>query len=317
VTSRVCVGLLTVLALGACKGSRPPKPAKVTDPAQPMLGKLQGYINCLQDHSSRVFQAADLYKGRLDGKAPSAGAPVVLHATLDPEKCLAAVIAARQMPPSNLELDTAGAGFVSALSAVYALTRDGEGFYDPASPTYAPAKGVALHDKLIAAFDEFDRAQGVLFDRVTHLNREAHVAQLAAREKVEGRSLGVRADAITLHAEEIVRQTATTAEHLDALDLPALQTQLLKLEEELQDLTAYAGANGKEVTDFVGYFQLEDQIRGFVIACKQLVNRATQRLAYTDSEKLMIASGNEMSVPGTPASVIAAYNRVVDFYGVH
>lgn len=304
------------IALLGCKGlSKMPRP-RVDDPEnQAVLAKLQGYIQCLSDHSKRVFQAADAYLGPLGGNPPTLDSVVVLHATADPDKCVEAVAAAKQRQPAMPELESAGDAYASALASVFALTTEGAKSFDAQTPHRDAAKRLALHGQLTTAFGEFERAQAQLFDQVFQINRKVHIDQLARREKKEGSNLAVRADRLMIHAEGLVQLAATAWDRLDALDLNVLATHLAEIERDLHELSAYAVAEPAELRAFSGYWNVEDQVRVFVIANKQLIKRARDRVPYSDADKLMIAAGNEASVVGSPASVIAAYNRLVEFYG--
>jgi len=304
-----------VIALAACKASAA-RPPRVDDPEnQAILAKLQGYIHCLEDHSKRVFQTTDAYLKPLGRNAPTVDSLVVLQPTAEPDKCIEAVAAAKQKQPALPELELAGDRYAKALASVFALTSEGATYFDRQSPERDPARGIALHGKLVAAFAEFERAQAQLFDRVFRINREIHVDQLARREKKDGPSLAVRADKLVLHAEGFVQVAATTWDRLDALDTAVLTARLAEIEHDLNELAVYSLAQAAETKTFGGYWQLEDHARLFVIASRQLIKRAHDRVPYNDTEKLMIAAGNEASVAGTPASVIAAYNRLVDVYG--
>jgi hypothetical protein len=155
-----------------------------------------------------------------------------------------------------------------------------------------------------------------LFDIVLRLNREVHIDQLARKVQKEGATLPIAIESVMVHAEGLVAQMATTFDRLEALDAMALSDELAKLEKLGQQMTARAAAESKEVTAFDGYYSFEHHLRIFVVATRQLIARARERVAYSDAEKLMIAANNESGVPGTPAAAIAAYNKLAEIYGV-
>lgn len=305
------------IALVACKASsKTARPPRADDPEnQAVLAKLQGYIHCLEDHSKRVFQTADAYLKPLGGNAPTVDSLVVLQPTAEPDQCIEAVAAAKQKQPALPDLELAGDRYAQALASVFALTSEAAAYFDRQTSEHDSARRVALHGKLVAAFAEFEHAQAQLFDRVFRINREIHVDQLARREKKDGQSLAVRADKLMLDAEGFVQVAATTWDRLDALDTAVLTARLTEVEHDLNELAVYSLAQPAETKTFGGYSQFEDHARLFVIASRQLIKRAHDRVAYSDTEKLMIGAGNEASVAGAPASVIAAYNRLVDVYG--
>ncbi len=281
---------------------------------QNILTKLQGYMLCL-DHSARVFQVADVYTKRFAEAPPTPELDVPLQTTGDPEKCIDALKEAKPQPPSLPALEAAGEAYGKALNAVFLLTTTGHDYYDRASRTYAPAKGVALHGKLLAAFHEFDVAQGALFDEVYRLNRSVHQDQLARREHKNGRTFAVIADDMMLRAEDLVRFAATPWDHLDKLDVVAFTTSLGRFESAIEEMSAYGLANTTEAEGVMkGFRQVTSTAQDYLTTAKQLLIRARDHVAYTDAEKIMLAASNERSVVGTPAAMILAYNNLVDSY---
>lgn len=305
--------VLAIALLGCGQGKRPPAASSAdTVENQAILTKLHGYIDCLGDHSSRVFRVADVYRERVGGNPPTAETNVRLQASADPKECLEAISAAQALPPRLPELDAAGVAYGKAVADVFALTAAGHGYYDRGSETYDLAKGLALHPELVAAFDAFDEAQGTLFDQVYLLNRTVHIDQLARREKKDGRKLVTISDAVMVEAEGLVRFAATPWDQLDQLDLPALTLQLGGLENVLEKMTAYALDHEEETDAFEGFQTLVAHANAYVIAAKQLVHRARGNVAYTDADKIMIGANNEAGVPGTPAAMVKTYNRLAE-----
>jgi hypothetical protein len=311
---------LSVLAVcmamaGGC--DRTPRPPRVDDPEnQRVLAKLQPYINCLGDHSPRVFEAADLYRERLtDEQGLGDDVSPVVRASLDPVSCIEVMAASREREPALPDLDTAGKSFADALQTVHAVTSEAESYFDRKSTKFDRAKGVAMHPKIVAAFADFERAQGVLFDLVQQRNRQIYQDQLARREQKEGRTLVVRGGTLVLQAETVVALAATSWDRIDTIDLDALGKHLAELEELAHEMSVHAVATPKEMSAFDGYHGFEDRVRLFLVAVRQLVMRRERGVAWTEAERLMIAANNEAGVPGTPASVVSAYNRLVELWG--
>jgi len=306
--------VLAIALLGCGQGTRPPGPANDSVENQAILAKLDHYIGCLQDHSSSVFQIADAYTTRVAGTPPTAETRVVLLASREPRECVEAIATARALSPSIPELDAAGEAFGAALGSVFALTTEGAGYYARGSKTYDPAKGAALHPRLVAAFDAFDRAQGALFDQVYRLNRTVHLDQLDRREKKSGRKLVIVSESMLIDAEALVRFAAAPWDQLDKLDLQALVTEIGALEEAIGEMTAYAIEHEDETLAFDQYRLLMDRAKEYVIAARQLAERARANVAYSDAEKIMIRAGNEAGVIGTPGAMSKAYNRLVEIW---
>jgi hypothetical protein len=156
------------------------------------------------------------------------------------------------------------------------------------------------------AFATFDRAEGDLFDKVTTLNRTIHRDQLAHREAKLGRIPDVITDWVMLEAEELVRIAATTGD-LESLDVAAFETQLRMFEVRLAAVVAAPPEKTK--TELRKAFVQCAQ--DFDVAGRELLARAQARIKLTDVEQLMITAGDASAVVGTPAALVAAYNRCV------
>lgn len=309
---------LVVLAITmiACTPSRPPRARVIDTPeSQEVLAKLKGYTSCLDEHSARVFEIADDYARRLGGREPTPDTRVFLHASPDPQDCVEAIDEAQALPPASPALERAGAAFARAIEAVHALTKDARDRFDPRSAAYDPAKGVASYGPLIAAFREFDRAQGALFDEVRRLDLEVRRGQLARVEQAVGRTIVVLVDLMLLRGEELIALAATPPDQLERLDVKAAATQLAAFEDALAEAVARARAEPSEMQAHVKRFNvLADRARMLVSATRQLIQRASDELAFTDAERITIAVGDERTVVGTPAAMVAAYNKLVESY---
>jgi hypothetical protein len=302
---------LIVLTISIAGCGRPNAVSKSDDTTenQAILTKLRGYIECLRDHSSQVFKVADLYAKHNDGKPPNAGQRVPLFATSDPAPCLEAISDSRALEPILPELVTAGDDFAKTVKTVFELTTRGHRAFDRTNPgSYNPAQGIALHPQLLAAFAAFDTAQARLFDEVHRLNRSVHSAQLARREEREGRTLPVLADNLRFQAEGLVRFAATRWDHLDGLDLEAFHVQLEAFDYLLEEVHSAVTADPKEGGDFNWILKLARQ---YQTAGRQMLQRARTKVAFSETEKLMIAADNERSVIGSPAAMLETYNELV------
>lgn len=294
---------LVFCVVAACAGDRTPRPPKVDDPEdQATLAKLAPYIDCLETHTGPVFELADLVRSRARLQAPA----VPRHAAPDPKKCLEGVDAAGHRPPALVALETRGVAFARALARVYALSVEA----DPTGGASSPRPG------LLDALEAFDRAQGELFDEVRRRNLEVHANQLARREAKDGPTLALRVERALLQAERMIAAAVTTWDRLDRLDLATLARDQLELENLAEDMASRALAEPKEVEGFEGYYNVERRLHALLAATRQLVHRARERVAYSNAERIMIAAQNDADVIGTPASVVRAYNDLVDTFGV-
>jgi len=308
--------VLAITLLGCKAPMRPPSAGNADTPEnQAILGKLQGYMECLHAHSARNFQIADLYRARLGSNAPTAETGAAVQVSNDPKDCVEAIKVARPMEPSMRELETAGDAFATAAAEVFELTTAAHAHWTRSSKDYDPAKGIALHPKLVAAFGAFDIAQGALFDQVTRANLAVRKDQRARREQREGRTLVILVDEMMIHGEELVRFASTPWDRLDTIGLPAFTAKLTAIEDVVAEMTTLALANPQETESTVaGFAILSDRAQTYLIAARQLLQRARDHVTYSDAEKIMIGASNEVSVVGTPAAMIASYNNLVAVY---
>ncbi len=306
--------LVLAVALAGCR--QPPRPpgrgSADSDENQAMLDKLQGYLECLRDHSQPVFRIADRFR-RLQGELPaSADSRAVIEPSPDPQKCLKALQDARKQRPALPALDAAADRFGAALQRVFTLTTAAHGGGVPDAGARDRARGDALPPELAPAFAEFDTAQAALFDQVSQLNHEIHLDQVARLEQRDGRTLAVRIELMMLRAEELVRFAATPWDHLDRLDLAVFGAALDRADNAVEDTASFATAHPKEADDVARFGSFIEDARSYVIAGRQLARRARDRVAYSDAEKIMAGAGNEAAIVGSPAALARAYNAIVE-----
>jgi Protein of unknown function (DUF3829) len=311
VIRRNVVLVLVVSIIGCDPKKIPSKKSDDSSENQAILEKLQGYVGCLRDNSSNVFEVADLYTRRFDGKPPAEGASVPLFPTSDPRSCLEAIADVRTLPPDLPDLVAAGDAFGKAVKAVFDLTTEGHRHFDRSAPaSFNPARGIALHPRLVTAFADFDAAQGRLFDEVTRLNRRIHADQLLHREQRDGRTLEVTSDNLLYQAEGLARFAATRWDQLDKIDVSAFSEQLEAYDYTIEEM---AGRIRADVKGAENYKSQLNQARAYQTVIKQLFKRSHDNIGFTEAEKIMIAADNEKAVVGTPAAALAAYNALVSW----
>jgi hypothetical protein len=117
----------------------------------------------------------------------------------------------------------------------------------------------------------------------------------------------VAAERMMLQAGDVVAFSTTPADQLAGLDATALAAQLAEFERMSVAVRELDEAPSR-------YAGLAQPAAAFAIAGRQLAQRAQGQVAYTDSERIMIGAANEAGVVGTPAALIAAYNKLVATY---
>lgn len=315
IPSRLVVVVVLALAVALAGCRQPPRPpgrgSADSDENQATLDKLQGYLDCLNDHSQAVFRIADRFRRR-QAAPPAGGDPHPgVELPPDPGKCLKAIQDARKQRPPLPEIDAAAERFATALQRVFTLTTAANGAPAPGGVDPRTSAG-ALLGELGPAFHDFDTAQAALFDQVSRLNHEVHADQIARLEQRDGQTLAVRTELVMLRAEELVRFAATPWDHLDQLDLAALGTALDRVDGAIEDTASYVAAHPKEAEEFGRFWSFIDDARSYVIAGHQLARRARDRVAYSDAEQIMAGAGNDAAIVGSPGALARAYNAVVE-----
>jgi hypothetical protein len=321
ITPRLVLVFAVAVALGGCR--QPPRPpargSADSDENQAVLEKLQGYLDCLRDHSQPVFRVADLYRRRQRDAPPGAAARAAVELTPDPAKCTRAIEDARKQRPSLPEVDAAADQFATAVQRVFTLTTTAHRAVDPGDKpgdsAHDRARGEALQPELLAAFAAFDAAHTALFDQVYRINHEVHTDQVKRLEQRDGRNLAVLVELMMLRAEELVRFAATPWDRLDQLDLAAFGAALDRTEEAVEDAASYATAHPKDAEEFGRFGPFLDDARSYLTTGRELARRARDHVAYTDAEKIMAGAGNEAGIVGSPAAFARAYNVVVEDAG--
>jgi hypothetical protein len=313
------VMIALAIAATGCRGAGPVEPQPVEDPeVQELMTKLEPYLRCL-DHAGHVFAIGDAYRRRYEATAPTARDMRVTIAA-DPQHCIEGTRVAKDLEPALPELESAGEAYAHAIRAVFELTSDVHAYVTRTSKKYDPEKGLALHPDLLGSFRRFEVAQARLFDQVYLVNRRAHDKQLASRQEKHGRTLAVITEDAMLRAEGLVQFASVPWSQLDQIDLVAAAAQLDSYAAALHEATRYARTRPEEARTMIaaddGYASLLELARAYLVAAEQMLDRARNKVPYTDAERLMITSStsNAGKVIGTPAAMIDAYNRLIDAY---
>jgi hypothetical protein len=305
---------VTAITLAACATKAPAPITKDSPENQATLRKLEGYIVCLGE-AHHNLEVADRYRERYATHPPSATDDTPVQPATDPERCDDSVLASVPLEPRLPEIDIAALDYLDAETETYALTVTMHTAFDHDGPLYNPAAGIALHPRLLAAFDRFDAAQATLFDRVFALNHKIHIDQLARRTKQEGRTFPVMLEDMILRAETVIPYASVSSDRLDAIDVAGMTAAIAGLQSAVDEVTAYTELNPKDpVVLAPGFWHVPIDAKQYVAAARQLAVRARDHVAYTDAEKVQIAAHNEAAVVGTPAAMIEAYNQLLDVY---
>ena len=284
---------IAVLALPACKknaesgaaaaaapGAAPGGPA--ADSADEAEGaKLHAAIECLNRHSGRVFEVRDRYLQDVDPKTGnSRGKKPVMPALYGTDGCVRDVKQAGAIKPAVPALDTASAGYATALEGLEKAFEALQGYYQKDEHLDDKGKKAAeLHPKLMDAFKTFATANKQLSNTVQSMNRKRRETKLAAREKEEGRKLAVIMDSMMLEAETLVAMA--TAEEAD---VAALDKQIGATGKLIDEVDTYAGAHKEEAGQFGSMANIKNYDKAFLAASKTVARKLRDKGKPTDDE---------------------------------
>jgi hypothetical protein len=300
----MAIAALLLVSAAACGKTDPSAPAaegaaaQAGSPEDDSTGpKLAAAIECLNRHSGRVFETRDAYLERVDPAtgAVTQGDKPALLGLYGVDACRDDVKKAGALTPAVAALDSASAAYVTALEQLVASYDALKGYYEKGEHLDDSGKKAAeLHPKLMAAFEGFARAHQTLDAEVNTLNRARRVADLAAREKAEGRNLEVIIDTMMLEAESLV-------EMLSAKDGAALDAQITTYGKLVDEVDAYAGAHADEVKRG-SMANLRNYSMSFLAAAKVIGRKLRDGAEPTDAER---------------GAAIDQYNSLVTNYNNH
>ncbi len=209
--ARLLRGVLVLLALLAltlpvagCKRFRKPAPdASVSEPDEldtetdddkkdeQLANKVGEYIrNCMNAMSANLYHSRRVYaswapKTGITGRETKVlGVPTVAGAA----KCLLAANKAKSMPPDERTLEDVGLRYARAVVAAEDVIKEASSYYEQkAFETDHFAKGKALHPRLVAAFDEFMKADQEIHKEIGAITKPLAQRQLSQIEKEEGK----------------------------------------------------------------------------------------------------------------------------------
>lgn len=316
--------------------------AAAADPEDDPEGeKLNAYIDCLNGFSSRVHDTESRYFSWADAKKGPTGKERYIRGLYkidDPSKCVAGMAKAKAAKPSLPELEQAGDAYGAALTALVPVVSDAYTYYDQSNyKDDKMAKGMALHPKLVAAFEAFDKADDLLHPAVDTLNRQVKERELAAIEKAEGKKIPYWRGEVMLLAQDVVKLgDAHKLESLSAaapsspkakakaapphesqkyvpqLDLAAFTGKLDEFEKAMNELQAYMDAHKDEASKWMmlGSFVSSD-CKNFLVAAKDLMRRVRDKEAFSSSDLNNLGTDSEWMVRGSPGKLVKSYNELV------
>lgn len=170
----------------------PPTTVDPADKEDEALGNKVGeYIrNCMNAMSSRVYQSRRRYLSWVPKNGPTGRETRVygLYQLTGASKCQTSATKAKGMLPSEPGIEAAGQRYAKAVVVLEPLVQEAFTYYD--QKNYRDdkfAKGKVLHAQLMAAFEEFTKADHDIHQAVGAVTKPLSERQLARIEREEGK----------------------------------------------------------------------------------------------------------------------------------
>ena len=311
---------LTVAAAACGKAESRTRGAAVgsEEATDSLAAKLDAYVTCINTFSRDVHAGRRAYLDSFDGKqGPTAedvkkGRLYGPRKLSDPKECLDGVAAAEKLDPRRPKLEAAGKAYVTALQKIVPLYAELDPYFEREDyRDDALAKGKARHPELMAAWQAFGAADQSLSDEVDSAEDEVQQARLAHLEKTEGKKLRFLHTRLIATAKKVVR--AGLADDPSEIDLEKLQAAVSEYETHWAELHAFAAAHKAEVdAQVMAYWRIDSPAEELLKSGKAVMRRRRDKVPFSTGERSTIAAHNAESVEGHPASLLRAYNGLID-----
>ncbi len=279
--------------------------------------KESAYVECLNSFSGEVYHGRQIYLESFpngpQAKQPSKGSLYGPLALGDPKPCKAGVEAAKAMKPSIPDLESAGAAYVAAIDTLVPLTKDLDGYFRAGNyKDDKLAHAIELHPKLMAAYTDFLKADGLLEGQVDSLEDKIQADRLTAIEKKDGKSLRYLHLKFLIASKHVVRLTSKLDSPAE-VDLEPYTAAVTAADQALTEDMAYYDAHKEDVDKGgMSYWTFVNPAKDFVTDAKDLMRRKRDKDAFSTGEKMTIEANNAVAVSGHPRRVGKSYNEVID-----
>ena len=294
--------LLSTIALTPLSAS----PAAAQDAS--LIKKLNAYVDCINRLSARSYDSRARYFSWASQKGPT-GKERIIYGTYtiyDTTDCRKKVEMANELEPRNAELEAAASAYAAAVSTLEPLLKEADDYYT--QEDYRDdkmAKGKALHPRLVAAWDEFAKADKALSRGVESIRDKLALEKLAEIEQKEGRKARYHIEALMIQAKGLLR-TMDTAKP----DVAEITKALSTYEETVKATEQISGEGDQKIGSF-----FISSAKSYLTTSKQLMRRIRDKIPYSSGDKMMMNSGGgAWMVEGSPARLLKDYNELVQAY---
>jgi hypothetical protein len=274
------------------------------------VAKMNAYVGCLNRLSSRAFDSRSRYFSWAAKSGPTGRERIIygLYTIYDTSDCKKNVEKANAIEPHDAAIEAAGSAYAEAAGALETLLKEADDYYEQQNyKDDKMAKGKALHPRLVAAWDSFERADKALRGEVEAINDKRALEKLAAIEASEGKKARYHVEALMIHAKRVLRTVDTKSP-----DPGAMAQAITSYEEIVTGAEGFTG--GGLARDKIGSFFISNA-KSFLVTAKQLMRRVRDHVPYSSGDRMML--GNAMSgwmVEGSPPRLLRDYNTLVDSY---
>lgn len=306
--------LVNGLAALAFLGSLAVPQAQAEDGSGSVLSdKLQPYIKCINSLSGRSFSSQDRYFSWAGNEAePNTKAKVIygLYTISDSADCAKGVEEANAAEPHNVDLEAAGTAYAKAAQVLEPLLKSADDYYEQENykdDKFAKAK--EMHPQLLAAYDEFGKADSGLRAVVQKINDDIQLANLAEIEKTEGRNAHFLVEALMLKAKTVVRSEGDVA--MNKMDVAVVTEDVAAFEAAVKELETYMESHADEK---IGIMILS-QAKSLLVTAKGLMRRVRDKVEFDDGEKMIMEDANgAWMIEGSQPRLTRDYNTLVESY---
>ena len=289
------------------RGQPPASQAPAAQTPPPTLTeKLNAYVGCINRLSERSYESRKRYFSWAGRNGPT-GRERIIYGTYtiyDTTDCRNNVRKANALEPRDAALEDAALAYAEAVAKLEPLLKEADDYYSQEDyKDDRMAKGKALHPRLVAAWDAFERADKALRSGVDAINDRRAVERLAEIERNDGRNARYHVEALMLQAKSVLR-----AENAERPDVAAIAKALNEY-ESLVKATERLATSDKRIGSF-----FISGAKSFLTTAKQLMRRIRDKVPYSQGDRMMINAGSGWMVDGSPQRLLRDYNSLVDAY---
>lgn len=276
--------------------------------APSLTEKLNAYVGCINRLSERAFQSRSRYFSWAAKSGPT-GRERIIYGTYtiyDTSDCRKNVEKANALEPRDEALETAASGYAQAATTLEPLLKEADDYYSQENyKDDRMAKGKALHPRLVAAWDAFEKSDAALRAGVESINDRRATERLAEIERSEGRKARYHVEALMIQAKRVLRAQDTAKP-----DIAVITQAVTDYETAVKAVEQASGADGDAK---IGSIFISNA-KSYLTTSKQLMRRIRDKVPYSQGDKMMLSGGGGWMVEGSPPRLLRDYNQLIDAY---